>query len=331
VRIAGAALLIGAFGVAAAAAQDVVTPPVRITEVRPVYTREAVQARLFGIVVLSCDVLLDGTTDKIRIVKSLDAIYGLDQQAVAALRQWRFKPAMRNGVPFIATVTVSLNFTLRERDGTVLSAPQPPPLPAPISAWPASFANDIADPGATWKPDSVQLADTTLHFESPAGWMVRNYPQGSLLLSIASPDGRRMVMTGAPMKTPAAMRLPLPPGAIDGFAKAMATLPALQKAEVQAGGQVQIGSKWWLWLEITQSAGILNQLPPEVRQAFNGQNFTQMKMWSFVTDSDGELVQILIYDWLPDPGPDRDAELRDATSIFRVMLSKMSFSKSQHQ
>jgi TonB family protein len=331
VRIAAAALLIGAFGATAVAAQDLVTPPVRITEVRPVYTREAVQARLFGIVVLSCDVLLDGTTGNIRIVKSLDAIYGLDQQAVAALKQWRFKPAMSNGVPFIATVTVSLNFTLRERDGTVLGTPQPPPPPAPISAWPASFANDIVDPGATWNADSVKLGDTTLKFSVPAGWLVRNYPEGTRLLSLMSGDGRRAVMTGAARKTPGRLMTPLAPDQVAAFGKAMAALPGTQKATFQASGQVQIGSRWWLWIEFIQSPDVMNEMPPEIREGLSQHNFSELRMWSFLTGQEDELAQILFYDWLPDPGPDRDAELRDATSIFRVMLSKMSFSKSQHQ
>ena len=51
----------------------------------------------------------DGTVDDIRIVQSLDEEFGLDDQARLTLSQWRFEPAMRNGVP----VPVRLQFTFR--------------------------------------------------------------------------------------------------------------------------------------------------------------------------------------------------------------------------
>jgi hypothetical protein len=39
------------------------------------------------------------------------------------------------------------------------------------------------------------------------------------------------------------------------------------------------------------------------------------------------LVQIMMYDWLPEASGDRDAELKVATSMFRVILTKITFSK----
>jgi periplasmic protein TonB len=37
---------------------------------------------------------------------------GLDEQAVAAVKQWKFKPAMKDGQPVAAQVQVYANFRM---------------------------------------------------------------------------------------------------------------------------------------------------------------------------------------------------------------------------
>jgi protein TonB len=37
---------------------------------------------------------------------------GLDQKAIEAVRQWRFKPGMKNGMPVSVKVEVEVNFRL---------------------------------------------------------------------------------------------------------------------------------------------------------------------------------------------------------------------------
>jgi TonB family protein len=88
-----------------------VEPPRLIREVRPNYTEEGRRRRLGGEVDLEVVVARDGRTTNIRVVRGLGA--GLDEQAVAAVRQWRFSPARRNGVPVDVIVDVSVEFTLR--------------------------------------------------------------------------------------------------------------------------------------------------------------------------------------------------------------------------
>ena len=53
----------------------------------------------------------DGTVSNMRVVRSLGA--GLDQKALDAVRQWRFGPAKRQGVPVDVVVEVSVEFRLR--------------------------------------------------------------------------------------------------------------------------------------------------------------------------------------------------------------------------
>lgn len=90
-----------------------VTTPVVITQVRPQYTPDAMRAKVQGLVMVQCVVLPDGTVGDARIVRSLDPIFGLDQEAMTAAKKWRFKPGLLNGKPVPVVVTIELSFTLR--------------------------------------------------------------------------------------------------------------------------------------------------------------------------------------------------------------------------
>jgi TonB family protein len=102
-----------------------ITNPLLVKEVKPNYTGDAMRAKLQGVVEMTAIVMPDGTVDpsRIRITRSLDATFGLDQQAIIAVKQWRFRPgtcARRDGCsgtpfgqPVPVIVTVELTFTLR--------------------------------------------------------------------------------------------------------------------------------------------------------------------------------------------------------------------------
>lgn len=95
-------------------AQGVVSPRV-VKSVPPAYTPEAMRARIEGQVVMSAVVKDDGTVDEIKIVKSLDSMYGLDEEAVKALKQWKFEPGTLKGKPVAVRVRVEMDFNLRAR------------------------------------------------------------------------------------------------------------------------------------------------------------------------------------------------------------------------
>lgn len=88
-----------------------VTPPSVIQRIEPQYSEEARKARYQGTVVLEAIVRKDGTCDILRIVRSLG--FGLDENAIQALKQWRFRPGMRNGVPVDVALNIEVNFNLR--------------------------------------------------------------------------------------------------------------------------------------------------------------------------------------------------------------------------
>ena len=90
-----------------------VETPRLIREVKPQYTAQAMRAKIQGEVLLECIVMPDGSVGNIRVVRSLDAAFGLDQEAIKAARQWRFQPGTRQGQPVPVLVTIAIAFTLR--------------------------------------------------------------------------------------------------------------------------------------------------------------------------------------------------------------------------
>src|SRR5262245_887813 len=88
-----------------------VTPPTVLSRVEPQYSEEARKARYQGTVVLEAIVKRDGTVDILRVVRSLG--FGLHENAIQALKQWRFKPGMRNGIPVDVALNIEVNFNLR--------------------------------------------------------------------------------------------------------------------------------------------------------------------------------------------------------------------------
>jgi periplasmic protein TonB len=90
----------------------IINPQV-VREVKPQYTADAMRAKVQGTVLLECVILPDGSVGRVDVVKSLDSTFGLDQEAVKAARQWRFRPGTRFGEPVAVLVTIELTFTLR--------------------------------------------------------------------------------------------------------------------------------------------------------------------------------------------------------------------------
>ncbi|HYB97404.1 MAG TPA: energy transducer TonB [Vicinamibacterales bacterium] len=90
-----------------------ITMPQIVREVKPAYTADAMRAKVQGSVWLECIVMPDGTVGDVKVTRSLDPIFGLDQEAIKAAKQWRFKPGMRQGEPVPVIITIELTFTLR--------------------------------------------------------------------------------------------------------------------------------------------------------------------------------------------------------------------------
>jgi len=92
-----------------------VSLPTLIKEVKPNYTAVAIANRIQGTVLLAAVVLPNGTVGDVTVLQSLDAAYGLDNQAVVAAKQWVFAPGMKDGLPVAVRVTIEMTFTLRSQ------------------------------------------------------------------------------------------------------------------------------------------------------------------------------------------------------------------------
>jgi TonB family protein len=90
---------------------DGVSAPVVVKEAKPQYTPEAKKAKIQGVVTLECVVQPDGTVGDVRVTKALNP--GLDQEAIKAVKQWRFKPGHKDGKAVPVRVTLEMTFTLR--------------------------------------------------------------------------------------------------------------------------------------------------------------------------------------------------------------------------
>jgi periplasmic protein TonB len=92
-----------------------VTPPRLVKDVKPSYTAAAFRAKIQGTVAMEAVVERDGTVGEIRVTHSLDREFGQDDEAVRSLKQWRFKPGTKDGVPVPVLVEIEMSFT-RKRE-----------------------------------------------------------------------------------------------------------------------------------------------------------------------------------------------------------------------
>ena len=90
-----------------------VSTPQLLREIKPRYTAEAMRAKVQGTVLIEAVVLPDGSVGDVTVIRSLDRNFGLDEEAITAAKQWRFRPGMRFGEPVAVLITIELFFTLR--------------------------------------------------------------------------------------------------------------------------------------------------------------------------------------------------------------------------
>jgi protein TonB len=87
-----------------------VTPPVRLKlKLGNIdFTDEAILKRISGTCVFSVIVDSQGIPHNVKLLNSLG--YGLDESATQRVRSYRYKPAMKDGEPVPAKITVEVNF-----------------------------------------------------------------------------------------------------------------------------------------------------------------------------------------------------------------------------
>lgn len=89
-------------------AGDIFTPPKLVYHPTPHYTREAMKAKISGVVYLRIVINTKGEVTDAKVTKGLG--YGLDEKAVNTVRSWKFEPARHNGTPLTVAVVVEVSF-----------------------------------------------------------------------------------------------------------------------------------------------------------------------------------------------------------------------------
>lgn len=87
------------------------TRPEPVHQVQPRYTENARRAGVQGMVIVEAIINEQGNVDDVRVLRGLPM--GLDREAVAAVQQWKFKPAMLADRPVKVYFTLTVNFTIQ--------------------------------------------------------------------------------------------------------------------------------------------------------------------------------------------------------------------------
>ena len=87
-----------------------VKPPVVVYQPEAEFSDQARRNKYQGRVLIALIVDVKGMPQNVHVVRHLG--YGLDEKAVEAVHKYRFKPAMKNGVPVPVMLAVEINFQL---------------------------------------------------------------------------------------------------------------------------------------------------------------------------------------------------------------------------
>ncbi len=276
-----------------------VTAPVLVRETKPNYTAEAMRARIQGLVGLECVVMPDGSVGDVRVVHSLDLQFGLDQQAVNALKQWRFRAGMKDGTPVPVLVMVEMSFTLRDRpeDAKPATASGGPltsnrDAPAPL-AWPDAFG-DSGGPMAS----STAFSNGVLHqptlditFAYPSAWSMVESTAG-ITLHAEDANGTRAVTLSSPQPAQFSVTEPVSQSVLDSFTvAARADAAFISNPHIIKSGQVRRDGGLWIWFEMDapsfEAWNAPSALADRLRSGYGG-----IHVWSFATTAAGQSISV---------------------------------------
>ena len=102
----------GGFGGGAMRPGSGVTNPTIIKQVDPKYTPDAMRAKVQGVVELEAVVGVNGVITDVRISKSLDRAFGLDEEAIKTAKQWVFRAGTFQGQKVPVVVLIQMEFRL---------------------------------------------------------------------------------------------------------------------------------------------------------------------------------------------------------------------------
>jgi TonB family protein len=87
-----------------------VTAPVLVHRTDPEYTEQARVAKYLGTVLLSVEIDQTGTPTNIKVQRGLGL--GLNEKAVEAVKQWKFRPGQKDGIAVSVQTKLEIVFRL---------------------------------------------------------------------------------------------------------------------------------------------------------------------------------------------------------------------------
>jgi TonB family protein len=111
--------------------------------VNPVYPPDAKTNHIEGAVVLNAVISTTGTVEKLNVVSGP---VELTPSAIDAVRQWKYKPYLLNGMPTEVETTITVSYHLDDSDSDV-DAPQPNTTePSNAGVTPKKIGNGVSAP-----------------------------------------------------------------------------------------------------------------------------------------------------------------------------------------
>jgi protein TonB len=103
-----------------------VTAPEPVHRVPPAYPEAARRAGLRGVVVIEVVIDRDGAVVRPRVVRNTTGSSECAEEALRAVRKWRYRPAQLEGRPVAAHLTLAIEFRPGTTGHKATAGPQPP-------------------------------------------------------------------------------------------------------------------------------------------------------------------------------------------------------------
>jgi TonB family protein len=289
--------------------RDGIAPPKIVSEVKPSYTRDAMRARITGIVRMECVVNADGTVGAVKIVGPLDPVHGLDAMAVESVKQWRFAPATKDGAAVPVLVSIEMTFTLR--DGP------PPPL-----EWPRAFVSKATP---AWIEHELDAPELRVRISLPEGWHAHTDDRRNDLIFAHDASGARWVAVMRPRAAAFRMERRLTTTELNRAVETLKPLAGGRGTEVAGAGQVEIANRLWFWIEahLPTFDPASEFLPADLAAQ---PHWETGRLWIFTATAGRHMLQVSMTLLYPRgmSTSDKEEQTRQAGAEFAAILQRLS-------
>lgn len=277
----------------------------------------------------------DGTVSSVRVLQSLDSVYGLDDAALQAVKKARFEPAKKDGVPVPASHVMFVSFSksglpaapLAEvRRPTERARTAPKGEPAPYR-WPEFLRpTGQAGNGADWTKHSLAADGLNVTVACPAAWTGEEASRtNSRSLRLSSADSSRVVLV---MAGRAAREIqPFTAQELNGRLEMQRrTFKAIaSNATGNDLGQVKVGDQLWEWFDYSAPAAD-KFVPAQLHWADLA--LRHGRVWRFSTTQQGVLIDVTLgVAYEASTAEENATKERGAAADLAAVFSSVSWSK----